>query len=84
MSNLLPQHSNLQLPDCDGTPTPALEALPAPDGVGRAQRSEPERSDGERSGARPHDHGPSPPPGGTAYAAPARLTSAPPRRLTPG
>jgi hypothetical protein len=29
-----------------------------------------------------HDHGPSPPPGGTGYAAPARLTSAPPRRLT--
>src|SRR6516225_9431389 len=53
MSNFLPQHSDLQPPDRDGTPTPAPEPLPDPDGVGRVQRSEPERSDGERSGARP-------------------------------
>jgi transposase InsO family protein len=53
MSNSLPQHSDLQPPERDGTPTPTPEPLPDPDGVGRAQRSELERSDGERSGARP-------------------------------
>ena len=53
MSSFVPLHCDLQPPVRDGTPTPTPEPLPDPDGVGRAQRSEPERSDGERSGARP-------------------------------
>jgi len=50
---------NLQPPRVSATsPTPVplpllREQPPDPGGVGRAQRSEPERSDGERSGARP-------------------------------
>ena len=48
MSNSLPQHSDPQPPDRDGTSTPAPEPLPDPDGVGRAQRSEPELRDAAR------------------------------------
>jgi transposase InsO family protein len=55
------QQSNQQQPGAEGVPATARERVPDAGGVGRAQRSEPERaqrseperSDGERSGARP-------------------------------
>jgi transposase InsO family protein len=53
MSDFLHQHSDQQQPGAAGAPSTAREPVPDSGGVGRAQRSEPERSDGERSGARP-------------------------------
>ena len=53
MSDLLHQHSIQQPPAAEGVQATAREQVPDASGVGRAQRSEPERSDGERSGARP-------------------------------
>ena len=53
MSDLSHQHSNAQPQAAESAKFTAQEQLPDASGVGRAQRSEPERSDGERSGARP-------------------------------
>ena len=46
-------HTSIPRPQDTPSTTPGDAATPAADGSGRAQRSEPERSDGERSGARP-------------------------------
>jgi transposase InsO family protein len=53
MSDLLHQQSHPQHPVPEDVRTAGREQDPDASGVGRAQRSEPERSDGERSGARP-------------------------------